>query len=76
VLVRTDSAGGTKAFTAYIADIELAYSVGFAGFLPYLKAAIDTFQDTAWIPAINAYGQDRNSACVIEITRGPSTARR
>ena len=68
VLVRTDSAGGTKAFTAHLADAGLAYSVGFAGFLPYLKAAIDTVEESAWIPAVNGDGQPRDGAWVAEIT--------
>ena len=37
VLIRADSAGGTKAFTQYLADKNLAYSVGFSGFLAHLK---------------------------------------
>jgi hypothetical protein len=68
VLVRTDSAGGTKAFTQHIADAELAYSVGFAGFLPHLKAALDTIPESAWIPAVNGDGNDRDGAWVTEIT--------
>lgn len=68
VLVRTDSAGGTKAFLTHLADAELAYSVGFAGFLPYLKAAIDTVEASAWIPAVNGDGDDRDGAWVAEIT--------
>ena len=68
VLVRTDSAGGTKAFTQHLAEAELAFSVGFAGFLPYLKAAIDTVPTRAWTPANNGDGQDRDGAWVTEIT--------
>ncbi len=68
VLVRTDSAGGTKAFTAHLAERELAYSVGFAGFLPRLKTAIDTVADAAWVPAVNADGDCREGAWVAEIT--------
>ena len=47
VLIRADSAGGTKAFTQYLADKNLAYSVGFSGFLAHLKTAIDTLQPGA-----------------------------
>lgn len=68
VLVRTDSAGGTKAFLGHLADQKITYSVGFAGFLPYLKAAIDTVEDTAWIPAVNGDGDNRDGAWVAEIT--------
>ena len=68
VLVRTDSAGGTKAFLTHLAERNLAYSVGFAGFLPYLKAAIDTVDASAWTPAVNSDGDDRDGAWVAEIT--------
>jgi hypothetical protein len=68
VLVRTDSAGGTKAFTAHLTEANLAYSVGFAGFLPHLKAAIDTMPADAWIPAVDADGSPRDGAWVTEIT--------
>ncbi len=68
VLVRTDSAGGTKVFTSHLADAELQYSVGFAGFLPYLKAAIDAVEQAAWMPAVNGDGDPRDGAWVAEIT--------
>lgn len=68
VLVRTDSAGGTKVFTAHLADAELSYSVGFAGFAAHLRTAIDTVPDTAWTPAVNADGDLRDGAWVAEIT--------
>ena len=68
VLVRADSAGGTKAFTHHLADAGLAYSVGFPGFLAHLKAAIDTVEESAWVPAIDAGGQPRDGAWVAEIT--------
>ena len=68
VLVRTDSAGGTKAFLTHLAGAGLAYSVGFAGFLPYLKAAIDTVDASAWIPAVNSDGKPRDGAWVAEVT--------
>lgn len=68
VLVRTDSAGGTKAFLHHLTDSELAYSVGFSGFLTHLKTAIDTAPADTWTPAINADGQPRDGAWVTEIT--------
>lgn len=68
VLVRADSAGGTKAFTTHLAEADLAYSVGFAGFLPYLKAAIDTVPADSWTPAVNGDGDPREGAWVTEIT--------
>lgn len=68
VLVRTDSAGGTKAFTAHLTERNLAYSVGFAGFLPHLKTAIDTIEESSWVPAINTDHEPREGAWVTEIT--------
>ena len=68
VLVRADSAGGTKAFTHHLADAGLAYSLGFPGFLAHLKAAIDTVEEGAWVPAIDAGGDLRDGAWVAEIT--------
>jgi hypothetical protein len=68
VLVRTDSAGGTKAFTRHLAERNLVFSVGFAGFLPHLKTAIDTLEPSAWIPAVNNDDQPRDGAWVTEIT--------
>ena len=68
VLIRADSAGGTKAFTQYLADKNLAYSVGFSGFLAHLKTAIDTLEEDAWVPAIEAGGDLRDGAWVAEIT--------
>lgn len=68
VLVRTDSAGGTKAFVHHLTQAGLAYSVGFAGFLAHLKAAIDTVEESAWLPAVNGDGEPRDGAWVTEIT--------
>lgn len=68
VLVRTDAAGGTKTFLQDLTQRKLAYSVGFAGFLPHLKAAIDTIADIAWTPAINTDHDPRDGAWVAEIT--------
>lgn len=68
VLVRTDSGGGTKAFLHHLTERDLTYSVGFAGFLPYLKTAIDTVEASAWVPAVNGDGDHRDGAWVAEIT--------
>lgn len=68
VLVRCDSAGGTKDLLAEITARRLQYSVGFAGFLPHLRAAIDTLGAPAWIPAVDADGTIRDGAWVAEIT--------
>jgi len=68
VLVRTDSAGGTKAFLHELAERGLAYSVGFAGYLPYLKAAIDEVPANGWVPATDGDGKPRDGAWVADIT--------
>ncbi len=68
VLVRADSAGGTKAFTHHLTDEKLSYSLGFPGFLAHLKAAIDTVGESAWVPAIDAGGDLRDGAWGAEIT--------
>ena len=42
--------------------------MGFPGFLAHLKAAIDTVEEGAWVPAIDAGGDLRDGAWVAEIT--------
>ena len=68
MLVRCDSAGGTKDLLNEITARGLQYSVGFAGFLPHLRAAIDTLAEPAWMPAVDADGSIRDGAWVAEIT--------
>lgn len=68
VLVRTDSAGGTKGFLRHLTEANLAYSVGFPGYQPRLKTAIDTLAPDAWIPARDGDGTIRDGAWVTEIT--------
>jgi hypothetical protein len=48
-------------------DKNLAFSVGFSGFLAHLKAAIDTLGQDAWIPAIDAGGDLRDGAWFTEM---------
>ena len=54
--------------SAHLLDEKLAYSLGFPGFLAHLKAAIDTVEESAWVPAIDADGQPRDGAWAAEIT--------
>ena len=54
--------------SAHLLDEKLAYSLGFPGFLSHLKAAIDTVEESAWVPAIDADGQPRDGAWAAEIT--------
>lgn len=67
VLVRTDAAGGSKAFLHHITDLDLEYSVGF-GALDTVKAAIETIPESAWVDAIDGDGALRNGAQVADLT--------
>jgi hypothetical protein len=68
VLVRTDSAGASKAFLHRINDLGLEYSVGFTA-AETVKAAIDALPVQAWRPALDGDGGDRDGAQVAELTR-------
>ncbi|GAC59034.1 putative transposase [Gordonia hirsuta DSM 44140 = NBRC 16056] len=67
ILVRTDSAGGTKEFLNYMHKRCLSYSCGFP-ITPAMAAAIDTLPKAAWTQAYNADGQPREGADVAELT--------
>ncbi len=67
VLVRTDSAGGTHDFVAYLDKRRLSYSVGFA-LTDTMAAAIDLIPEAAWTPAYDADGAVRDGAWVTEAT--------
>jgi Transposase DDE domain group 1 len=68
VLVRTDSAGASKAFLHRIADLGLEYSVGFTA-AETVKTAIDALPPQAWQAARDGDGHDRDGAQVAELTR-------
>jgi hypothetical protein len=69
VLIRTDSAGGTHDFLAWLTrpGRRLAYSVGFT-ITDDIQEAILMIPARAWTPAYDAGGQVRPGAWVAEIT--------
>ncbi|WP_344810183.1 transposase, partial [Microlunatus ginsengisoli] len=68
VLVRTDSAGASKAFLHHISDLGLEYSTGFT-VGETVKTAIDQLPLQAWQPALDSDGAERDGAQVAELTR-------
>ena len=69
VLIRTDSAGGTQEFLAWLTKPgrRLAYSVGFT-MTGDVQDAITKIPATAWTPAYDGDGKPREGAWVAEIT--------
>jgi hypothetical protein len=72
ILVRTDTAGCTHAFLAHIrslreAGVEVRFSVG-APIDEQVRQAIAKLPADAWYPAIEADGQVRDGAEVVELT--------
>jgi DDE family transposase len=69
VLIRTDSAGGTHDFLAWLArpGRRLAYSVGFT-ITGDIHGAVLKAPASAWTPAYDASGHMRPGAWVAEIT--------
>ncbi len=70
LVVRTDAAGATKEFLAYLRQAEAEFSVGFAITEPVRKA-IHTLKDHDWVPTRRQNGQEREGAAVAEITDNP-----
>lgn len=68
VLVRTDSAGASKAFLHHITNLGLEYSVGFIA-AETVKTALEALPVQAWQPALDSDGDDRDGAQVAELTR-------
>jgi hypothetical protein len=68
VLVRTDSAGASKAFLHHINGLGVEYSVGFTA-AATVKTAIDALPVQAWQAAVDSDGEDRDGAQVAELTR-------
>jgi hypothetical protein len=68
VLVRTDAAGATHAFTTRIDQLGMQFSVG--AYLHHfdIHAILRQIPRTAWTPAYNADGQPRDGAWVAEVT--------
>ncbi len=67
VLIRTDSAGCSKAFLHRLTELGLHYSVGFPA-METVKAALDVLPPQAWQPALDSNGEPRNGAQVAELT--------
>lgn len=68
VLVRTDSAGASKAFLHRITDLGLEYTTGFTA-AETVKTALDNLPPQAWQPALDSNGDERDGAQVAELTR-------
>jgi hypothetical protein len=68
VLVRTDAAGATHAFTARIAGLGMQFSVG--AYLHHfdIHTILARIPTTAWTPAYNADGKPRDGAWVVEVS--------
>jgi len=76
VLVRADSAGGTKNVLGHLTEANVAYSVGLTAHDP-VDAALASLPRQAWRAAINADGGAREGAQVAELTRWmPASFRR
>ena len=65
-LVRADSGGATHAFTDAVAQAGLSFSVGFDLTEP-VRRAILAVPDSAWVPALDATGAERDGAGVSEL---------
>jgi hypothetical protein len=68
VLVRTDAAGATHAFTARITELGMQFSVG--AYLHHfdIHAILARIPKKAWTPAYNADGRPRDGAWVAEVS--------
>ncbi len=66
ILVRTDSAGATHDFIDALIERDLRFSVGFALSDP-VQQAILAVDETAWSPARNQTGEERDGADVVEL---------
>jgi Transposase DDE domain group 1 len=67
VLVRADAGGASKAFTHYLTDAGLQYSIGFPAHGP-VQVAIETIPEHAWVAALDSDGEPREGAQVAELT--------
>ncbi len=67
VLVRTDGAGATHDFLDYLHRQRVSYSIGFA-MTDALAAQLDDVPESLWDCAIDADGQVRDGAWVIDAT--------
>jgi len=66
VLVRADSAGGSRDFLAHLVSLGLDYCVGMAVHGP-VNAALQALPVQAWRKAVDAHGHTREQAYVAEL---------
>ena len=67
VLIRADGAGGTKAFTNWLSDHNVSYSVGFT--LPFDTPTLyHLIPEWVWSPALDSEDGVREGADVAEVT--------
>jgi hypothetical protein len=67
VLIRADGGGGTKEFLAWLGRRGLSYSIGFT--LPATTPALyRRVPEQAWQAAVNADGDVRDGAAVVDLT--------
>jgi hypothetical protein len=66
IVVRTDSAAATHAFTEHVHELDINYLMGLDLTEP-VRRAILALPETAWRPAIGQDGQARDGAQVAEI---------
>ncbi|MBB4138063.1 hypothetical protein BKA16_004688 [Gordonia humi] len=67
ILIRADTAGGTREVLNYLHKRGLSYSVGFT-MTNALTAAVDKVRKATWTQAYNSDGQPREGAQVAELT--------
>ena len=67
VLIRTDGAGSSHAFLAWLTAQRLSYSIGF-GLPDDIADRLTRIPDKVWTPAYDADGQVRKGAWVAEVT--------
>jgi hypothetical protein len=67
VLVRVDGAGSTHELLDWLSARKLSYSVGF-GLPEHTPELLAKVPDSAWSPALDAEGEVRDGAWVVELT--------
>ncbi len=67
ILARADAGGATHAFTADCREAKIAFSVGYE-LGPALREGILALPESAWQAAIEADGEAREGAWVVELT--------
>ena len=67
VLVRTDAAGATHAFTARITQLGMEFSVGGVSAYFDIHTILTQIPKKAWTPAYNADGRPRDGTWVVEV---------